>query len=181
MESPSFLFYVLATSLLFSTLLVHEAGHWMLLRRWGVSVVRYEIGFGPKFFKLGCVQVNALPIGAAVVPQTDAYQALSAKQRAWVALAGPLASFAYAAVILVNWPWFDYNPGILKLALLSFYLGLLNLLPVPPLDGFKALEAVIEHRRGPLSERAKSLCYRAGSGVIYAAGFFLLTKVVFEL
>ena len=52
-------------------------------------------------------------------------------------------------------------------ALLSIGIGILNLLPIPPLDGghllFYAIEAVI---RRPVSERVMEIVYRTGFTVV---------------
>jgi regulator of sigma E protease len=56
---------------------------------------------------------------------------------------------------------------LLLMALISVNIAVLNLLPVPVLDGGQVLLAVIESARGrPLGERAKGVIMYAGVGVV---------------
>jgi len=70
------------------------------------------------------------------------------------ALAGPLSNFLFAALIfLFQVPLFDLflvggigyyiADGLFITAVISIYLGIFNLLPIPPLDGSKILFAVL--------------------------------------
>jgi regulator of sigma E protease len=55
------------------------------------------------------------------------------------------------------------------MAYLSVSLGVLNLLPIPMLDGghlvFFTIEAI---RRRPVSERIQALAYRVGASLLFA-------------
>lgn len=71
-----------------------------------------------------------------------------------------------------------YSGGILALislaALLSVSIGLMNLLPVPMLDGGHLLFYAIEALRGkPLSERAQELGFRVGLGLVLMLMLFV--------
>lgn len=65
-------------------------------------------------------------------------------------------------------------------ALLSVGIGILNLLPIPPLDGghlaFYAIEAV---RRRPVSERAMDLVYRVGFFAVLTFMVFVFWQDIF--
>jgi regulator of sigma E protease len=65
-------------------------------------------------------------------------------------------------------------------ALLSVGIGVLNLLPIPPLDGghllFYAIEAVI---RRPVSERLMEIVYRAGFTAVLAFMGFVFWNDLF--
>ncbi len=65
-------------------------------------------------------------------------------------------------------------------ALLSVGIGILNLLPIPPLDGghlaFYAVEAV---QRRPVSERAMDLVYRVGFFAVMAFMLFVFWQDIF--
>jgi regulator of sigma E protease len=105
---------VLAVSLL---IVVHEAGHFLAARRFGMRVERFSVGFGPAIlaFRRGETEfaVSALPFGGYVKiagmgpgEAADASDpALFANQAAWrrflVILAGPAMN--YVAAILVAW------------------------------------------------------------------------------
>jgi regulator of sigma E protease len=105
---------VLAVSLL---IVVHEAGHYLAARRFGMRVERFSVGFGPVLlsFRRGDTEfaVSALPLGgyvkiAGMAPGEavdPADRGLYANQGAWrrflVILAGPAMN--YLAAILVAW------------------------------------------------------------------------------
>jgi regulator of sigma E protease len=105
---------VLAVSLL---IVIHEAGHYLAARRFGMGVERFSVGFGPVIFALKRGEtefaVSALPLGgyvkiAGMAPgEADASsdQRLFANQAAWrrflVILAGPAMN--YLAAIAVAW------------------------------------------------------------------------------
>lgn len=105
---------VLAVSLL---IVVHEAGHYLAARRFGMRVERFSVGFGPVLlaFRRGETEfaISALPLGgyvkiAGMAPgEADdaADRGLYANQAAWrrflVILAGPAMN--YLTAILVAW------------------------------------------------------------------------------
>ncbi len=105
---------ILAVSLL---VVVHEAGHYLAARRFGMRIDRFSIGFGPVLlaFKRGDTEfaISALPLGgyvkiAGMAPGEDADaadRALYSSQTAWrrflVILAGP--GMNYLAAILFAW------------------------------------------------------------------------------
>lgn len=115
-------FLVILTVLVF----VHEMGHFLVARRYGVRVEVFSIGFGPEIFgwtdkHLTRWKISALPLGGYVKMFGDAnaasmpgdalesmtpeeravsYQHKSVGQRAAVAAAGPIANFAFAILVL---------------------------------------------------------------------------------
>jgi regulator of sigma E protease len=105
---------VVAVSLL---VVIHEAGHFLAARRFGMGVERFSIGFGPVLFALRRGEtefaVSALPLGgyvkiAGMAPgeaKESSDRSLFANQPAWrrflVILAGPAMN--YVAAILVAW------------------------------------------------------------------------------
>lgn len=168
---------ILALLLALTPLLIHEMGHWAVLRRWGVPVDEYWLGLGPVILRWRGLRVGMLPIGGAVVPQAQHYAKLTPLQKMWVALAGPIASTLYAALALAVWSWDPTMPGAQALwliAMLNMVLAGLNLLPVPPLDGFQAWSQWRAHRGTPLSEQTLARALRLGNGLIYGLGFFIL-------
>jgi len=110
---------VLAVSLL---IIVHEAGHFLAARRFGMRVERFSVGFGPVLaaFRRGETEfaISALPLGGYVrisgmAPGDDvapgdprAYANQAAWRRFLVILAGPgmnyVSAVAIAAVLLAT-------------------------------------------------------------------------------
>jgi regulator of sigma E protease len=104
---------VLAVSLL---IIVHEAGHFLAARRFGMRVERFSVGFGPVLlaFRRGETEfaISALPLGGYVKiagmgagEAGAADPAMFSSQPAWrrflVILAGPAMN--YLAAVLVAW------------------------------------------------------------------------------
>jgi regulator of sigma E protease len=81
----------------------------------------------------------------------------------WKHLSGPvtIADFAGQSALL------GWIPYLTFLALISISLGVLNLLPIPPLDGGLLMYYVIELLKGsPASERAMELGQRVGIALL---------------
>ncbi len=74
----------------------------------------------------------------------------------------------------------DVDEAVQLVALLSVGIGILNLLPIPPLDGghlvFYAAEAVM---RRPLSERVMEALYRTGMFLVLAFMVFVFWNDLF--
>ncbi len=125
---------ILAVSLL---VVVHEAGHFLAARRFGMRVERFSVGFGPVVlaFRRGETEfaVSALPLGGYVKiagmgpgeAEDASDRALFSNQAAWrrflVILSGPAMN--YVAAILIAWgalatvglPAPDLSPRVGKL------------------------------------------------------------------
>lgn len=168
--------------LLASPLLVHEMGHWAVLRAHGCSIQAWHIGLGPDVLRWGRFHVGMLPLGMAVAPNATAYAALPPAARFTAAAAGPALSLAYAALLL------DLATGVVgpeahglgMLAALSLGIGLFNLVPLPPLDGFLMVQAHYEMKGDPLSPRFIALSSRMGNGLLYGFGFLLAGAYLFH-
>jgi regulator of sigma E protease len=113
-------FLIVLTVLVF----VHELGHYWIARRVGVRVEVFSIGFGPEIFGRTDShgtrwKVSAVPLGGYVKmfgehdfgdeeetrPRTAeeeavSFQNKSVRQRSAVVVAGPLANFLFAVVVL---------------------------------------------------------------------------------
>ncbi|NND65027.1 MAG: RIP metalloprotease RseP [Gammaproteobacteria bacterium] len=87
-------------------------------------------------------------------------------------LSGPITIVHYAGMT-ANIGW---NAFIHFLAILSLSLGVLNLLPIPILDGGQIVYQLAEGVKGsPLSERAQMIGYQLGVGlllVLFAVAFY---------
>lgn len=174
---------LLGLFLAIAPLLFHEMGHWVVLRRLRVPVTEYWLGLGPTLFQWRKLRVGMLPVGGAVVPDADRYRALHPMQRMTVAVAGPFASMLFGLLVLGAWylyPTAPHREVLHVMAMLNFVLALVNLLPIPPLDGFQALCAWLENGSRPLSERALGWAYRAGNGLVYGVGFMVLGLAFFR-
>lgn len=144
-----------ATSLLlFASVLLHELGHSVVAKRFGVSVTRIVL------FVFGGVSEMA----------TESPDAVS---DFWIALAGPIVSFLLAFVCWEVRPLVVGAPAVLAitkyLAILNFVLGVFNLVPGFPLDGGRVFRAILWRVTGNLrtSSTVTSL-----SGQLF--GFFFI-------
>lgn len=97
--------------------LLHETGHWVTIRRLGGNVQ--------------AVRITA--IGAEM--SIDTRNPLSYEREIAVALAGPTVSLV-VAWIAARFGWFLF-------AGMNFSLGLLNLIPIVPLDGGRVLQQIL--------------------------------------
>ena len=104
-------------------LLVHEMGHFIVIRAKGMPA-----GL-PTFIPL---------VGAFVTMRRSP---ASVRDEAEIALAGPLAGTVGGVVCLIAY-WRTGLPVLIPLAYYSFLLNLLNLIPVPPLDGSRVTGAI---------------------------------------
>lgn len=119
--------FLLVLSLL---ILVHELGHFIVARAFGVKVLKFSIGFGPRVW--GIVKgdtdycISAFPLGGFVkmlgeqpdeiVPEEEKDQSFSHKplwQRAAIVAAGPISNLLFAAVIIFFILIFYGNPVLL--------------------------------------------------------------------
>ncbi len=108
-----FLIALLALSIM---IFVHELGHFLAARFFGVKVERFSIGFGPVVAKRWCCDtewaISALPLGGYVKMKgqddtdptkrssdPDSYNAKKPWQRIIILLAGPFANFFLAFLL----------------------------------------------------------------------------------
>ncbi len=101
-------------------IMLHEAGHFLVAKKFGFKIEEYFVGFGPKLwsFRRGEIEygVKALPLGGyvkiagmnpyeEVVPEDlpRAYGSKPRWQRALVILAGPGIHFVIGAVLFSVW------------------------------------------------------------------------------
>ena len=108
--------------------LIHEGGHFLAAKAFGVHVVTFSIGFGPKLWSYQAkhgteYQLAAIPLGGYVrmiddleeqVPPGLEAKTLASKpiwQRAIVVVAGPLANLLLAVVVF--WGMYSFGmPGV---------------------------------------------------------------------
>ena len=128
-------------------LAAHEAAHAVVARALGLRLESIEV----------------MPFGG--VAQMDVH-ALRPEQEAVIALAGPAASLALALLIAASGWTGAFAQGLLRA---SFSLAAFNLLPALPLDGGRALRALLSGRLG--RARATRIFVRTG---VYVGGAILL-------
>jgi Zn-dependent protease len=172
----SLFFAVVATSLLFVlSLALHEAGHAVAGHLFGLPVLKITAGNGPWLVRLWRGQFEARLFGLnGTCEFTRPLESEPTLARFWIALAGPLASLAIAGLFAGCAAAWDAVAGqgqgvqvCMIMAQSNVALALFNLLPVPPLDGWRAVEAVLD--------RAGVLRFTPSQRVrVYRAGLFLI-------
>ncbi|MFD1907354.1 site-2 protease family protein [Paenibacillus rhizoplanae] len=95
---------------------VHEIGHVIAAKRIGLPVS------APLF----------IPFMGALI--TMKRQPLDARQEAYVAFGGPILG-SVGALIVFGAAYYYHSPLLYSLAYIGFFLNLINLLPIHPLDG----------------------------------------------
>src|SRR5208282_5299620 len=118
----------LTAIMLFVSVLLHELGHSVVAKRFGISVPRITL-----FIFGGVSQIATEPTSAAM--------------EFWIAIAGPAVSVALGAIFWELRPAFASVPALLALTkymgLMNLGLGIFNLIPVFPLDGGRVFRAMI--------------------------------------
>lgn len=183
---------------LFSLLAVHEAGHLIAARCYGIPVRRIRIGIGPVLCELSDRRginwsIGLFPI-VGCVEMGDENGVLSSAHPGALAVvyaAGPTASLLLAlgicglSLVLFGEGGLvlsvDYDTPALAASILSelsFAIGLYNILPIPPLDGGLVLLAGLRALRGIRGPpNSKSLVFRVGYVVNIVATVWLLALV----
>jgi regulator of sigma E protease len=105
--------------------LIHELGHFLMAKAWGIRVIAFSIGFGKPIVKKTIngteYRIGSIPFGGYVsmpgehpeddtAPNPGDFNSKSTGQRALVALAGPAANYLFAMVLL----WIMFLSGVEK-------------------------------------------------------------------
>ena len=168
-------FIVLVSSLVF----VHELGHFMLAKAFGVKVLTFSLGFGPKLLKIRGREteycIGLLPLGGyvkllesskadVVFPEDQhrTFESLPLFKRAAILLAGPLMNllfplFLYFSVFAGSGPFLAPTVGIV--------------LPGHPAEGFlkpgDRIMAIDEREVGSFEEVKRMIAKSAGQQLTY--------------
>lgn len=153
-----------------ASFLAHELGHACAARCLGYEAGGIDVGVGPGI-KPRKVTFRALPIQASVqiLGEPTGWHASA------IALAGPAASMLLGSILLL----LGAAPGLLHgllqgVAGLNISIGLFNLLPVPPLDGWRAIEPLVFYKLGKPNHRQQIFMHKAGFAFLGASGIIYL-------
>jgi membrane-associated protease RseP (regulator of RpoE activity) len=139
--------FILAIAL-FGVTVWHELGHLLAARWLGVPVINLNVGLGPVLWRRKLRQapnlvLRGLPLGMSVAlpnRRTSDGRALRPYSHdLWIAASGSCASFVLTLLLFAIARWvpmpYDWAYGLVGVGLLSTAVALLNLLPIPGLDG----------------------------------------------
>jgi len=193
MNQELLFFFLLGCGLLI-VLFVHELGHLVAARHYGLKVLSLSVGFGPQLISLTdhldtSWKLRAIPIGGSCViddnsklkhspaeqPSNSGSALQNLRKRAVILAAGPISNLVFAALIalLANMMCSPCgseigSPGTAAARLMAEFsvaVALFNLLPFVPLDG------------GRLCLTAFEACIGRPMSSTGAKRFFLISKV----
>lgn len=136
------------------SVILHEIAHGYVANRLGDPTARYagRLTLNPLphidpvmtiLLPIASYLLAGLPFGAAKpVPVNPLNLRDGRKDMALVALAGPLTNFAIA-LILVGLYKLTYIDILIAPITLNIWLGILNLVPIPPIDGSKFIASFL--------------------------------------
>jgi membrane-associated protease RseP (regulator of RpoE activity) len=185
-------------------LLMHELGHLVVARYFGLTVSSLNVGLGPEIAAFTDHfgtrwKLALLPLGGCCTFDTSTSKSsapaahcptllgASLHQRAIIYAAGPAFNLAFASVLFLVMFCLSDKPSVASsevivsdLAFLiggfSILVGLFNLLPVLPLDGGRLLLLAMEAFRGrPISETIERRLDKFGATIV--AGITIATLV----
>lgn len=165
--------FILITAL-FGVTLWHELGHLIAARWLGVPVVNVYVGLGPilwrrKLRQTPSLVLRAFPLGMSVaIPNRRTWDGQPRRPYShdlWIVAAGPIASLALTLLLFAVARWlpmpYDWAYGLVGVGLLSTVVAVLNLLPIPGLDGGHLLMVSAARKGWELSPEQEMRLQRA--------------------
>ena len=153
----------------------HELGHLCAARILRIPIKRIGIGFGPTLWRFATtaqteVVLRALPLGMSIGTPGRRDECGQLRRPVahdiWMAAAGPLASFLLSLLLFALLGIGSFSPAVaywfIGAGLLSAFLALLNLLPIPGLDGGHLLILAIAQRGWQLPPRQEIRLHKMG-------------------
>lgn len=139
----------------FLSVLLHESGHIMMY------FFFHELPFDLEFGIFG-IRLS----GKSAV-------SLSYRQEFITALSGPAMNYILSLLLLCIMIVFNV-PALLNGAVINFFLGFLNTLPIDPLDGGRCLYYLLAQKKGAdFAEKTVNLCSAVFLFPLMAFGFYL--------
>jgi membrane-associated protease RseP (regulator of RpoE activity) len=147
-------------------IVVHEYSHLAAFKLCKIKVDQVNIGNVPMFkVKIGGLvhQFGLFPMLGLTISKD--YARASKKQRAFIAAFGPIGSILFG---LFLWVVDQYSPGWATRigARASIALGVWNLMPFPPMDGWVILEYWLEKRGIKVTDQMRQALFGVGMGSI---------------
>ena len=176
---------------LFVVTLAHELGHVLVAQRLGIPIKRITWGFGPALWRRPLGQgselvVRLLPTGMSVgVPvrrTSDGRMIRPIKHDILLAAGGPAASLIFALAMSASFLLFDgsvtFQLWLIATAILSVLLAILNLIPVPGLDGGHLLLLIAARFGWELTSHQEITAHRLGTRLIVLLCLVVMVVVV---
>jgi Zn-dependent protease/CBS domain-containing protein len=171
------LFTVLYILALFASVLLHELGHTLVARRYGIRTI----------------EIVMFPIGGVSRPERQP----KPREELWVALAGPMVNL-FIGVALLAWVWSTVGLQAMqhlqeptdanlaqRIGLGNLLLCGFNLLPAYPMDGgrilrgFLALHRPVEEATRIAAGAGQALAFLLGLAALLYANFILMFVALF--
>ena len=129
----TFLYVILALLVFGLLVMIHELGHFLMARAFGVGIEEFSIGMGPKLFcKRGkkhdtVYSLRALPIGGYVSmvgedeesDRPDAFHKKKVWQRTLIVIAGPLMNLILGFLLMLVVVLTTIHPATGRISLAS--------------------------------------------------------------
>jgi membrane-associated protease RseP (regulator of RpoE activity) len=114
------------------SIILHEACHALALRTIGAPIHRFQIGT-PVIYRRSSFSLGLIPLFGAVEADLSA---ISLPKQAFYYTAGPVGSLLLGIAVIAPGVWLNIY-FIKLLGIVSLVIGIFNLIPVPPLDGYR--------------------------------------------
>jgi Zn-dependent protease len=142
-------FLVLIVCLIFS-ITIHEFAHAWVAYKLGDPTPKYQgrVTLNPlsHIDPVGMILLVIAGFGWGRPVEYDLYSLRHPKRDVLlISIAGPLSNFLIAFLFLVIGKFVGYNLIISQLVYLNLVLGVFNLLPIHPLDGFKVVTGLLPY------------------------------------